>query len=43
MLLNLVTKDLFPVIKMIEELAKDCRKPEWTVEKKDLSEVKTKT
>ena len=31
-----------PVIKMIEELAKECRKPEWTVEKKDLSEVKIK-
>ena len=31
-----------PVIKMIEELAKECRKPEWTVEKKDLSEVKQK-
>ena len=29
-----------PVIQMIEELAKECRKPEWTVEKKDLSEVK---
>jgi polyribonucleotide nucleotidyltransferase len=29
-----------PVIKMIEELAKECSKPEWTVEKKDLSEVK---
>jgi polyribonucleotide nucleotidyltransferase len=29
-----------PVIEMIEELAKECRKPEWTVEKKDLSEVK---
>ncbi len=28
-----------PVIKMIEELAKECRKPEWNVEKKDLSEV----
>ena len=23
-----------PVIEMIEELAKECRKPEWTVEKK---------
>jgi polyribonucleotide nucleotidyltransferase len=22
-----------PVIEMIEELAKECRKPEWTVEK----------
>ncbi len=31
-----------PVIKMIEELAKECRKLEWTVEKKDLSEVKKK-
>ncbi len=31
-----------PVIKMIEELAKECRKPEWTVEKRDLSEVKKK-
>ena len=29
-----------PVIEMIEDLAKDCRKPEWVVEKKDLSEVK---
>ena len=24
-----------PVIEMIEELAKECRKPEWTVEKKE--------
>ncbi len=31
-----------PVIEMIEELAKECRKPEWTIEKKDLSEVKKK-
>ncbi|MDC3068659.1 polyribonucleotide nucleotidyltransferase [Candidatus Pelagibacter sp.] len=31
-----------PVIKMIEDLANECRKPEWTVEKKDLSEVKKK-
>ena len=31
-----------PVIKMIEDLAKECRKPEWIVEKKDLSEVKKK-
>ncbi len=31
-----------PVIEMIEELAKECRKPEWTVEMKDLSEVKKK-
>ncbi len=31
-----------PVIEMIEDLAKECRKPEWIVEKKDLSEVKKK-
>ena len=31
-----------PVIEMIEELAKECRKPEWIIEKKDLSEVKKK-
>ncbi len=31
-----------PVIEMIENLAKECRKPEWTVEKKDLSEIKKK-
>jgi len=31
-----------PVIKMIEELAKECGKPEWTIEKKNLSEVKKK-
>ena len=31
-----------PIIEMIEDLAKDCRKPEWTVVKKDLSEVKKK-
>ncbi len=31
-----------PVIEMIEELAKECKKPDWTVEKKDLSEVKKK-
>ncbi len=31
-----------PVIKMIEDLAKECKKPDWLVEKKDLSEVKKK-
>ncbi len=31
-----------PVIEMIEELAKECKKPDWEVEKKDLSEVKKK-
>ncbi len=35
-------KGFVPVIEMIEELAKECRKPEWIVEKKDLSEVKKK-
>ncbi len=31
-----------PIIEMIEDLAKECRKPEWVVEKKDLSEIKKK-
>ena len=31
-----------PVIEMIEDLAKECKKPDWIVEKKDLSEVKNK-
>ena len=31
-----------PVIKMIEDLAKECKKPDWVVEKKDLSAVKKK-
>ncbi len=31
-----------PVIEMIEDLAKECRKPEWAVEKKDLSEIRKK-
>ncbi len=31
-----------PVIQMIEDLAKECRKEEWVVEKKDLSEIKKK-
>ncbi len=31
-----------PVIEMIEELAKECKKPDWILEKKDLSEVKKK-
>ena len=29
-----------PVIKMIEDLAKECKKPNWVVEKKDLSKIK---
>ena len=31
-----------PVIKMIQDLAKECKKPDWVVEKKDLSSVKKK-
>jgi len=31
-----------PVIKMIQDLAKECKKPDWIVEKKDLSSVKKK-
>ncbi|MFL2896009.1 MAG: polyribonucleotide nucleotidyltransferase [Candidatus Pelagibacter sp.] len=31
-----------PIIEMIEELAKECKKTEWVVDKKDLSEVKQK-
>ncbi len=31
-----------PIIEMIEDLAKECRKPDWTVEKKDLTEIKKK-
>ena len=31
-----------PVIEMIEDLAKECKKSDWVVEKKDLSEVKNK-
>ncbi len=35
-------ENFVPVINMIEELAKECKKPDWVVEKKDLSEVKKK-
>ncbi len=35
-------ENFVPVIEMVEELAKECKKPDWTVEKKDLSEVKKK-
>ncbi len=31
-----------PVIKIIEELAQECKKVDWVVEKKDLSDVKKK-
>jgi len=33
-------ENFIPVIKAIEELAKECRKATWEIEKKDLSEVK---
>jgi len=35
-------ENFMPVINMIEELAKECKKSDWVVEKKDLSEVKKK-
>jgi len=35
-------ENFIPVINMIEELATECKKPDWVVEKKDLSEVKKK-
>ena len=35
-------ENFVPVIEMIEELAKECKKTDWIVEKKDLSEVKKK-
>ena len=35
-------ENFVPIINMIEDLANECRKPDWVVEKKDLSEVKKK-
>jgi len=35
-------ENFVPVIEMIENLAKECKKPDWVIEKKDLSEVKKK-
>ncbi len=35
-------ENFVPVINMIEELAKECKKPDWVLEKKDLSDVKKK-
>ena len=35
-------ENFVPIINMIEELASECKKPDWVVEKKDLSEVKKK-
>ena len=42
MLLNLDMKVLFQLFQMIEDLAEQCKKPDWNVEKKDLSEIKNK-
>ena len=35
-------ENFVPVINMIEELAKECKKPDWILGKKDFSEVKKK-
>ncbi len=35
-------ENFIPIINMIEELVTECKKPDWAVEKKDLSEVKKK-
>ncbi len=35
-------ENFVPIITMIEKLAKECKKSDWVVEKKDLSEVKKK-
>ncbi len=33
-------ENFIPIIKMIEELSKECKKPDWVIEKKDLSEIR---
>ncbi len=35
-------ENFVPIVKAIEELAKECKKPDWEIEKKDLSQVKKK-
>ena len=35
-------ENFVPIIQMIEDLAKECKKPDWTTEKKDLSEIRKK-
>ena len=35
-------ENFVPIVKAIEELAKECKKPDWIIEKKDLSKVKKK-
>jgi len=35
-------ENFVPIVKAIEDLAKECKKPDWIIEKKDLSKVKKK-
>ena len=35
-------ENFVPIIKIIEDLAKECRKPDWEIEKKDLTEIRKK-
>ena len=35
-------ENFVPIIKMIEDLAAECRKPDWQIEKKDLTEIRKK-
>ena len=35
-------ENFVPIIKMIEDLAKECKKPDWEIEKKDLTEIRKK-
>ncbi len=35
-------ENFVPIIKMIEDLAKECRKPDWEIEKKNLTEIRKK-
>ncbi len=35
-------ENFVPIIKMIEDLANECRKPDWETEKKDLTEIRKK-
>jgi len=35
-------ESFIPIIEMIEQFAKECKKPDWIIEKKDLSEVRKK-
>ncbi len=35
-------ENFVPIIKMIDDLAKECRKPDWEIEKKNLTEIRKK-